>query len=73
MLKHFCYVLMSTDSAIYLSTFLTLLLALQISQQAASLLQLIDLASASQKTKNNGLGSIHFLWQKRPPSSDNTR
>lgn len=46
-LKHFCYMLMSADSAIYLSALLTLVLALQISQQASSLLQLIDLASAS--------------------------
>lgn len=46
MLKHFYYVLMSADSAIYLSILLPLFLALQISQQAAGLLQLIDLASA---------------------------
>jgi len=47
MLKHFFYVLMSAVSAIYLSILLTLFLALQISQQAAGLLLLIDLASAS--------------------------
>lgn len=47
MVKHFCYMWMNADSAIYLSTLLTLVLTLQISQQAAGLLQLIDLASAS--------------------------
>lgn len=64
MLKHFCYMLTSADSAIYLSTLLTLVLALQISQQASSLLQLIDLASALRKRESNKQGNILFLQRK---------
>lgn len=72
MLKHFCSMLMRAHSAVYLSTLLTLVLALHISQQASSLLQLIDLASASWKRESNKQGNILFLHQKRPLSSSNS-
>lgn len=64
--------LMTADSAIYLSTLLTLVLALQISQQASSLLQLIGLASASWKRESNKQRNILFPKQKTPLSSSNS-